>query len=31
MLDVEGLALTPADRELLREHAVGGIILFTRN
>jgi beta-N-acetylhexosaminidase len=31
MLDIEGTALTPADRELLREPAVGGIILFTRN
>jgi beta-N-acetylhexosaminidase len=31
MLDIEGLALTPADRELLREPGVGGIILFTRN
>ena len=31
MLDIEGLALTPADRELLREPAVGGVILFTRN
>ena len=30
MLDVEGLALTPADRDLLREPAVGGVILFTR-
>ncbi len=31
MLDVEGLSLTPADRELLREPAVGGVILFSRN
>lgn len=31
MLDVEGLALTPADRALLREPAVGGVILFARN
>jgi beta-N-acetylhexosaminidase len=31
MLDIEGLALSPADRELLREPAVGGVILFTRN
>ena len=31
MLDIEGHALNPADRELLREPAVGGIILFTRN
>jgi len=31
MLDIEGLALTPADRELLREPAVGGVILFSRN
>lgn len=31
MLDVDGLALTPADRELLREPAVGGVILFSRN
>lgn len=31
MLDVEGLALTPADRDLLREPAVGGVILFARN
>ena len=31
MLDVEGLTLSPADRALLREPAVGGVILFTRN
>ena len=31
MLDVEGLSLSPADRDLLRESAVGGVILFTRN
>jgi beta-N-acetylhexosaminidase len=31
MLDVEGVALTPADRDLLREPAVGGVILFSRN
>ena len=31
MLDVEGLALNPADRALLREPAVGGVILFARN
>jgi beta-N-acetylhexosaminidase len=31
MLDVEGLTLTPADRDLLREPAVGGVILFSRN
>jgi len=31
MLDLEGVALTPADRDLLREPAVGGVILFTRN
>ena len=31
MLDIDGTALTPADRELLREPAVGGVILFTRN
>ncbi len=31
MLDIDGTRLTPADRDLLREPAVGGIILFTRN
>jgi beta-N-acetylhexosaminidase len=31
MLDIDGLSLTPADRELLREPAVGGLILFRRN
>lgn len=31
MLDVEGLELVPADRRLLREPAVGGVILFSRN
>ena len=31
MLDIDGHALTPADRTLLREPAVGGVILFTRN
>ena len=31
MLDIEGLTLSPADRDLLREPAVGGLILFTRN
>ena len=31
MLDIEGLSLSPADRVLLREPAVGGVILFTRN
>lgn len=31
MLDIEGLELTPADRQLLREPAVGGVILFSRN
>jgi beta-N-acetylhexosaminidase len=31
MLDIDGLGLTPADRDLLREPAVGGLILFSRN
>ncbi len=31
MLDIDGVTLTPADRELLREPAVGGVILFSRN
>ncbi len=31
MLDIEGRELTPADRALLREPAVGGVILFSRN
>lgn len=31
MLDIKGLSLSPADRTLLREPAVGGIILFSRN
>ena len=31
MLDIDGLALSPADRDLLREPAVGGVILFARN
>ncbi len=31
MLDLDGVALNPADRDLLREPAVGGVILFTRN
>lgn len=31
MLDIEGLELNPADRALLREPAVGGVILFSRN
>jgi len=31
MLDVEGLSLSPADRTILREPAVGGVILFSRN
>ncbi len=31
MLDIEELSLTPADRAILREPAVGGVILFSRN
>jgi beta-N-acetylhexosaminidase len=31
MLDIEGQSLSPADRDLLREPAVGGVLLFTRN
>lgn len=31
MLDIDGLSLTPADRDLLRMPAVGGVILFSRN
>jgi beta-N-acetylhexosaminidase len=31
MLDIEGQSLSPADRDLLREPGVGGVILFTRN
>ena len=31
MLDLDGVALSPADRDLLREPAVGGVVLFTRN
>lgn len=31
MLDIEGLELVAADRRLLREPAVGGVILFARN
>lgn len=31
MLDIEGLSLSPADRDLLAEPAVGGVILFSRN
>ncbi len=31
MIDVEGLTLSPADRDFLNEPAVGGVILFARN
>ena len=31
MLDFDGPSLSPADRDLLREPAVGGVILFSRN
>jgi beta-N-acetylhexosaminidase len=31
MLDIDGMALSPADRDLLTEPAVGGLILFARN
>lgn len=31
LVDVEGTALTPADRRLLADPTVGGAILFTRN
>lgn len=31
MLDIDGVGLTPADRDLLLEPAVGGLILFSRN
>jgi beta-N-acetylhexosaminidase len=31
MLDIEGISVSPADRSLLREPAVGGVILFSRN
>lgn len=31
MLDIDGVSLSPADRDLLCEPGVGGVILFTRN
>ena len=31
MIDIEGLALSPLDRELIANRAVGGVILFKRN
>lgn len=31
MLDIDGVGLTPADRDILRQPAVGGVILFSRN
>ena len=31
MIDIDGTALTPADRDLLRHPLVGGVILFARN
>ncbi len=31
MIDLEGTAITPQERELLRHPLIGGVILFTRN
>jgi beta-N-acetylhexosaminidase len=31
MVDLAGVAIEPAERELLRHHQVGSVILFTRN